>query len=304
MKCGVLLVHGLGIQGPDWAGPVIRRLRDSVSQAISRYLSPKDAVSADEVIEVEPAYWEDILRDREETLRKLLEAGPSLTPSSLWRRLWHWLRRAEYHFVADSIGDIIGYLNPDTRAAIQEELANAINRLSQRMPKTPDKLPLTVLAHSLGTVISSEYIWDRAKLRLESGQEGFDAHFRFVNFFTVGSPLALFSLKFGGPEVFKKPVQVEDADGRWVNLFDPDDPVGMRLKPLNAVYQQAVLADVAVESGVYLQAHNGYFTRSRVLEVVARKLVLDWAAHNHFLSEEKIKELRDSYDRWVGELSA
>ena len=38
MKLGVVLVHGIGIQDPEWAEGIIRALRDAVAQAVPRVL--------------------------------------------------------------------------------------------------------------------------------------------------------------------------------------------------------------------------------------------------------------------------
>jgi hypothetical protein len=118
-----------------------------------------------------------------------------------------------------------------------------------------------------------------------------------MNFFTLGSPLALFSLQHGGPEAFSKPVRVEHPDGRWVNIRDKDDPVGMPLKTLNAEYQAAVHHDVEVDTGDYLLAHMGYFSHELVLRAIGRKLALDWAAGNRVLPAKDLQALFKAYDQ-------
>ena len=49
------------------------------------------------------------------------------------------------------------------------------------------------------------------------------------------------------------------GSGRWVNIFDEDDPVGMPLKVLNEAYNKVVHKDVLVNSGVYGISHTNYF---------------------------------------------
>ena len=119
--------------------------------------------------------------------------------------------------------------------------------------------------------------------------------------FTAGSPIALFSMKFNGPESFNLPVEVEDPNGRWVNLLDKDDPIAMPLRLLNASYQKAVFSDYQVNSGWFWgTAHTEYFTRTNALDLIARKLAIDWAAFNQKLQLLKISELYKEYDRTVG----
>ena len=109
--------------------------------------------------------------------------------------------------------------------------------------------------------------------------------------------MALFSLRFGGPEAFSKPIRMETGRGRWMNLFDRDDPIGMPLKPLNEAYQRAVFNDVDVQAGLYLWSHLRYFTHSKVLELIADKLALDWIAHNGRLAAGELAALDAAYER-------
>jgi hypothetical protein len=51
-----------------------------------------------------------------------------------------------------------------------------------------------------------------------------------------------------------------------------------------------------VDSGSYLLAHGGYFKHSETLDIIGRKLALDWAAHNQRLSEPRLNELYAKYD--------
>lgn len=303
MKLGVLLIHGIGIQGPDWADCVIRALRDAFSQALRHEQGMDSIPSIDDALAIEPAYWEDILRGREESLRQLLESRDAFnaksTASGFMRRLMFWLRRQEHRFIADYLGDIIGYLHPETRQVIQGELSAALSRLIEKIPSRTETVPVTVIAHSLGSVIASEYIWDTARQRQARKEKGPGKSWVLENFFTLGSPLALFSLKFGGPEEFKKPIHVETALGRWINIYDPDDPIGMSLRGLNEAYAKAVHADVAVDAGAYLIAHASYFTRSSAMRIIGRKLALDWLKANGWLSDQAAASRYAEYDAWV-----
>ncbi len=103
--------------------------------------------------------------------------------------------------------------------------------------------------------------------------------------------------------MFTSPISVESSTGRWVNIFDEDDPVGMPLKVLNNAYDKVVLKDVLVNSGVYGISHTNYFKRtSRVLDIICQKLAIDWIAFNQKLSQEKIDNLYKEYDETLGVL--
>ena len=103
--------------------------------------------------------------------------------------------------------------------------------------------------------------------------------------------------------MFTSPVSVESPTGRWVNIFDEDDPVGMPLKVLNEAYDKVVLKDVLVNSGVYGISHTNYFKRtSKVLDIICQKLAIDWIALNQKLPKEEIIKFYAEYDRTVGVL--
>ncbi len=302
----VLLVHGIGISEPEWARRIIPCLQQAAWEEARRLLResfPPD-LNPEAILVVEAAYWGDVLQAREDDLYLRLDQGhQALYGVSGWMQLlWHWLRKKEYRFVADAIADILGYLDSEICVKVQQTLAESLLRLRQKSPESASRPPLTIIAHSLGCVVTSEYVWDRAKARSAQGQTGFDAGWEFTNFFTLGSPLALFSLKFGGPEAFKKPIMVEAATGRWVNLFDDDDPIGMPLRLLNDAYEKAVFRDVLVESGLYLLAHDGYFLRSQAPQIIAKKLAVDWAGANGYLAGAPLKEAYAFYDAWVSGL--
>ena len=74
----------------------------------------------------------------------------------------------------------------------------------------------------------------------------------------------------------------------------------MPLKPLNAAYDRAVWKDAHVDSGPYLLAHAGYFSKSGTLTIIGRKLALDWLALNRWLPPGRQAELDAAYDATLG----
>ena len=268
-------------------------------------------------------HWAPPLEPGQIELRRILEAARSGTfahgaPRRLLRALLRSWRKWEARFVAEFIGDVIGYRNPAARDAIYAAFTDAFNLVAEDLapadPGTPStiagaapshsstaagasgKAPVTIIAHSLGTVISSDYVWDMINARRAHGEAGFHPRLELANLFTVGSPLALFSLRYGGPAAFSLPISVEHPGGRWINLYDPDDPIGMPLKPLNEAYHRAVFRDVQVDAGPYLLAHSRYFTRSATLALIARKLALDWVALNERLPPGDMSVRYAAYD--------
>jgi len=297
MSLGVLLVHGIGTQQADWAAQVIPRIEAAARARVRALVDPAEQ----DPIVVEAVTWADILSANQRRLYEHLERHQPVHRSKSWpARLWNWMwsrwRRVERRLLAEYVSDVIGYLDPETSRAIQARLSGALARLRPRLTGTAERAPLSIIAHSLGTVISSDYIWDQMKRRRASGGSGFHDSWSLANFFTLGSPLALFSLRFGGAEAFRQPIVMEAQAGRWVNMYDADDPIGMPLKGLNEEYGRAVWRDVAVEAGGYVLSHTRYFTDRQTLDIIASKLALDWAAASGALPPERAAELAAHYD--------
>ena len=302
MRLGVLLIHGIGDQGPDWADAIIRSLEQRVLEQL-RSLLDQPPLDAGSVLTVGRVHWADVLAQPQRELRRILNrAHASPTADGSW---WHRLlgtvtgalRRQESRFIADFIGDVIGYRSPETRQAIYDTITRALDQLAASPETGVEQAPLTLIAHSLGSVIASDYVWDVTKAHRHQGVHD---RWRFENFFTVGSPMALFALQYGGAAAFNKPIALESPRGRWVNLYDRDDPIGMPLRPLNAAYRRVVLADAEVRAGAYLLAHTRYFTNQDTLTIISRKLALDWCAQHDPRSAPRWRDLSAAYDRTLG----
>jgi hypothetical protein len=307
MKLGVLLVHGIGAEHPEWAREIIPKVEEaalSETRKLLRRGEPPSSVS--DLLEIESVYWAGELNERQQILEDRLKQAQEQLPFTLWTWLsfiWIWrllvrrLRRTEMEFVSRSMADIIGYLDEAVERSVHGQMGQALDRLAARTgAEDAAKMPLTIVSHSLGTVISSDYIYDQGKRRRMEGKVGFHEKTRLENFFTVGSPLALFSLKYGGPDAFQNPISVEGPRGRWVNIRDTNDPIGMPLKTLNEAYGKVVLKDARVHAGPYLVSHQRYFRGTGTLKIIGRKLALDWAALNKKLPQEQAKRLYARYD--------
>src|SRR5439155_14029056 len=163
--------------------------------------------------------------------------------------------------------------------------------------------PLCIVAHSLGTVIASNYFYDllteRATAKklvprtvhertthtpLELGET-------LAHFYTLGSPLALWALRypdFGTPIAVPAPALARHhpgLDGEWVNFYDQDDLIAYPLRDLGPKYARAVAADVAVRLGGLLVSwnplvHPWYWNDTRVIDPIAAALARTWRRVN------------------------
>lgn len=262
MRVAVAVVHGMGAQRRGYA----RAFRDGLRARLAARGTPWRAVAFAEIL------WADLLAGKEERLlARLRRSGPLR-----YRRL----RR----FTVAALGDAVAYQpvaredlaagELDVYARVHERLARGLEALARR---AGPRAPLVLVAHSLGSVIASNYLWDcqhgrapqPARSPLARG-----ATLRHLVF--LGSGLALWSLRYreyGTPIRFP----VADPAGEWLCFYDPDDALGYPVKPINRAYSRAVTADVPVNVGGPLASwnplsHTAYWRSSRILDEVVRLL--------------------------------
>jgi len=206
-------------------------------------------------------------------------------------------------FMVEFAADAIAYqpmpsernVYADVHAVFADALANVVKRAG------PD-LPLVVIAHSLGTVIASNYLYDLQesakrlaagrtdlvpkRVRERIGDTPLERGDTLAWLFTMGSPIGIWSLRYENPD-FGVPIRVPApafARSRpgircgWVNLYDEDDVIGY---PLKGLYPDAILADVRVNVGNLLSSwnplsHNAYWTDGDVTDRIAGDLADFW----------------------------
>ena len=271
-KLYVIVVHGIGKAKAGYAAELIKGLKEKFSARVRKILKTNDDY-ADELI-IKEIVWDDILAKNQEQLAAILKKGfaaQKIGPvRSFFKSIFFffskgmmWLRT---DFAAESVSDIIGYDNDLAYDKIHERLLEEMNSLVV----SNEKHSFSIIAHSLGTVIASDFVYDNQKKHGVLHEK-----FVFNNFFTLGSPLALFALQYG-IELFKSPIRIENPTGQWINIFDLDDPIAYPLRNLNDAYERAVHLDCQVNTGGFGVSHTRYFNNQYVQETIAAKLAEDW----------------------------
>lgn len=286
-RIAVAIVHGIGEQKPDFAAGIICELLERFTKLVKSHTTHPQA----ELV-MEPVYWAPVLQQDENELWKRLLAGGELD--------FIGLRRFMVNFAADAIAYQPVPGERFTYEKIHAEMARAISRLATGAG--PDA-PLCVIAHSLGTVIASNYFYDlqtdaRKRLipsaaRKEMGKTPIERGETFTSLYTFGSPIALWSLRYSE---FGRPIKVPspklsghhpglEAESEWINFYDKDDVIGYPLKKLNDAYRQAVKKDIQVNAGGWLSSwnplsHNGYWTDNDVTRPIAEGLARVWKRAN------------------------
>jgi hypothetical protein len=274
-RIGVAVVHGVGKQGPEFVEKIAGELRSRCKKQCG-----------DDIV-IRPVHWGGEMQAMEDELWDRLKVGGPLDFIELRR------------FLIDFVGDAFAYQpstsNRDTYDRVHSVLAKAIRGLAQEAGETA---PLCVIAHSLGSIIASNYIYDlqnpwliSPEVRHLMGDTPMDRGETLALLYTLGSPLAIFCLRF---KDFGKPIEVPspvlaqhypDLKGEWVNFYDRDDVIGFPLRTLSRAYQKVVTRDREVNVGSPFMnwtplSHMHYWTDRDVIVPISRSLIRTWKTVN------------------------
>ena len=274
----IAFIHGIGRTEPGYSDP----MRVALTRAFAPRIGRTERDAREELF-FEEIDWSPVLSRPEIELWKRVHSDGPLR--------YDRLRDFMVHFA----GDAVAYQpTPHDRSAydaIHEVVADSLARLAER---AGPRAPLCIVAHSLGTVIASNYLYDLMKRRgsymgstvraringtpLERGET-------LALLVTMGSPIALWSLRYPG---FGEPVRMPCIErhhpglqGRWINVYDRDDVIGYPLRGLNAKYRKAVTEDRSVDVGSILTrwtplSHTAYWGSGKVAETIADRLAEAW----------------------------
>lgn len=255
---GILILHGMGSQGSDFADEMIGEL----DSRITGLGHDKNRVCW------KPVHWAYVIQPREDQLWRDLSRNNDLDAVKIRK------------FLISAFGDAIAYQRvPGQRRDVYSEIHDKVHDEIVDLRKQlgdADK-PLVVIAHSLGSVIMSNYIWDEQKGHGLGGTP-FEKAETLVGFITFGCNIALFSLAYNPVVSIQFPPatlpQQLQRVAKWLNFFDSDDVLGYPLKPLSPTYNQAVTQDVEVNVGGLLTSwnplsHTAYWTDNNFTKPVA-----------------------------------
>jgi hypothetical protein len=264
---GLLVVHGIGAQRRDWADAFVRRVRVALARR-----------APDVALAPALAWWAPLTQRLEDALVTRAPRG------------WRWLRR----LVTGYGGDLVAYQAPPhvwnvpgwTYRAVHQRISARLQDVLRgvtghtgRAPTTA--VPLVVVAHSLGSVIFTDFVYD-----LETGvtpPRGLEGHYRLSlqALFTLGSPLALYGLRYP-TRGLDRPITLAPG-GTWINAFYRADVIAQPLRAESAAYRAAVREDWLLAARLWPWywtplAHLAYWNDRRVIDRVAQQLARAAAA--------------------------
>src|SRR5450759_773235 len=141
-KIAVAIIHGVGKQDKHFADGMI-------ADVMKRFAEHLPVPSPKEEIVIEPVYWAPVLQSQEDFLWKKVQQHVDLDFLAM--------RQLMIDFAADAIAYQPAPKERDVYDSIHEVVAKVLHGLVEKAG--PDA-PLAVIAHSLGTIIASNYFYD------------------------------------------------------------------------------------------------------------------------------------------------
>ena len=325
-KLAVAFVHGIEISDPSFAATPTRLLK----QLFGEELAALD-VDPDDALEIRGINWAAEIEGRQKELfarvyrdegekwfgENLAELVKKLNAGSLWALApflgslllprvgkldalhYPTARWLMMHFV----GDALAYDRSRDASNYEAILASLGEGLAGLARTAGDDAPLCVIAHSFGTVVTSDYVYDfqrstpghdavPLRVREAGGDTPLARGETLTWFYTMGSPMALFGLRYPDarldrPIAFPGALAARDwpSLAEWVNLYDKDDIIAYPLRPLSCEYEAVVKEDRAVEvKGLPVAAtplvHLYYWADETVMRPIAKALADGWRKLN------------------------
>lgn len=284
-KVGVLFVHGMGNVAEDYAHDTIHELRERIAGR---------GLNRDEIA-WQSLYWHPLLSNQESRLWVDLSAKNDLN--------WGKLRK----FFIDAFGTVSAYQSTIDRPdglyhRIHMAVRDSLRELREKLG-SQDK-PLLVVAHSLGSVIISNYIWDRQNGRDTEryGATPLERMETLAGLVTLGSNVPLFTVALDAINAIQfPPPQLPEQyakKAKWLNLYDSDDVLGWPLKQLSPSYAEAVSEDIEVSVGNLLTSwtpanHAAYWNDDTVIKPTLYLL-------STLLEASHAKQLPEQNESYVG----
>lgn len=334
-RLAVTFVHGVEISDATFA--------DTATGMLKRAFTRHAGVPADEALVIKPTYWAPALQEVQD---KLYERCFGPRPHMFFNSLTKWVTRLNsgrtdglWPFLAtvglrnlpgitrpnyavlrwltiQFLGDAIAYqiAGKDRRVydGVHARIADTMRELAR---EAGQDAPLCVIAHSLGTVIASNYFYDLqnqygnrarqlvappASARMQ--QTPMERGETLALLYTLGSPLALWTTRypdFGTPLTMPAPklgTHHPTMTGEWINFQDPDDLIAHPLRTLSPEYARQVTEDREVSVAPWWLgwtplSHWWYWNDEKVIDPIARSLARAWRQANARVSPARDQRL-------------
>jgi hypothetical protein len=280
----VIVIHGIG---------ALREQGSSYSSLLQQNIRKHFAIDEPDAL----AFWEVDWSDIGDALERQLIEEKQVIPQNTWPAPWTPLRHGmgemldkafgasiEFRrFLLTGVGDVLIYRTPRGEDEIQSRLLRAILDIRTELDATDPVRPryVSIIAHSLGSVVAYD-----VAAQLGSRYSELVAGLGLSHFFTMGSPLALFSLlAYRNPDethYSERGVLLDrpDRSGEWLNFYDQQDVASFLLEKVypprpEVAGRHYTIQDIRVQTGTF-HAHTNYWANDDIARAIAQRLREDY----------------------------
>lgn len=255
MKLAIAVIHGMGSEDQFFSVELKHRITEE-------YVNAEEGRHEDDLIYQE-IFWGDLVKDQQKSLLESANYKKDLTYMNL-REL-----------IVDHLGTSLAY-RTSMYDVIHKRVQDSLSKLCTLRRVDPEKTPLVILAHSFGSVVMSDYIYDIQKRQAATpdgkieGMTNLEQFRTLAGFITFGTPMAIFSLQ--SDSKFASPINIVGADlpekiqarVQWNNYYDKDDILAYPMKGVNDTYKELITGDYEINVGSAATSwnpacHNGYW---------------------------------------------
>ena len=255
MKLAIAVIHGMGSEEEFFSVELKHRI-------VEEYIDTERGRMEEDLV-FQEIFWGDLIKGQRMEFLDSVNYKKDLTYLNL-RELF-----------VDYVGATLAY-RTSIYNTIQTRVRDKLGKLCTHRRVDPEKTPLVILAHSFGSVIMSDYIYDIQKQQAASptgsieGLSNLEQFKTMAGFITFGSPMGLFSLQENSD--FAEPINIIGSElpaelkkkVRWDNYYDKDDIIAYPLKGINDAYHSCVNEDHEINVGGATSSwnpacHNGYW---------------------------------------------
>lgn len=288
-KIAVAVIHGIGEANPEFkeedspkfTSGFAKKLKSEFAEVLDEEVDTVDAK-----LVIEPIYWAEVVQAIQDELCDRLQ---------IQGKLKKFFKLGE--FIFHSLSDSVAYQVTSSPSSSDRHIYDGIHQcfsdtLKKLATSAGAKAPLCIVAHSLGSTIASNYIWDLQNnlAQISIGNTPLEKGETLALFYTFGSQIAFWSLRhkdFGTPIAVPSPKLSQhypNLKGEWVNFYDEDDLLGYPIQNINEKYKR-VVKDKKVNAGGMLQnwnptSHNEYWKDGQVVKPIAKTLADTWRSLN------------------------
>ena len=267
----LLITHGMGKQDENSFGKMCSKLGKKINKHYSKNNGKRRIIIA-------PVNWASVTQEKQTLLGDNLmkkknhkDCNGKKRPRA--RLCWKFTRR----FILDFISDAIAYQQSEHDQKMYNDIHQEFKTvLNDIVEEAGSDAFLCIYAHSLGTVIVNNFIYDMQESSGES--KTLETLGTLKSLYTTGSPYALWTIRHQTEPPFGKPITVE----KWINFYSKNDILAYPLGNLNDKYHdircEGTLIDKKVCAGGFLLgwgplSHNGYKTNRKVIKNIAEDLL-------------------------------